>query len=82
MKTCPHCAETDLQDAAIVCKHCHRDIPTAAEIRDRRIAMVALGVLLTVVVLVVGEMAVRLSNPNLRIVEGDSTGAVESPQKR
>lgn len=22
MKTCPSCAETDLQDAALVCKHC------------------------------------------------------------
>ena len=26
MKTCPHCAETDLQDAAKVCKHCGNDV--------------------------------------------------------
>ena len=31
---------------------------------------------------VVGEMAVRLSDPNLKIVEADSTSTVDSPKKR
>lgn len=31
MKTCPFCAETDLQDNANVCKHCGRDLDPEAE---------------------------------------------------
>ena len=31
MKTCPFCAETDLQDEAKVCKHCGKDLATAGQ---------------------------------------------------
>lgn len=31
MKTCPFCAETDLQDEAKVCKHCGKDLTEAGK---------------------------------------------------
>jgi uncharacterized membrane protein YvbJ len=30
MKTCPHCAETDLQEDAKVCKHCGKKISSGS----------------------------------------------------
>ena len=46
MKRCPYCAE-DIQDAAIVCKHCRRDLdaPKPEEPQSRNAGRFALGCL-------------------------------------
>lgn len=44
MKKCPYCAE-DIQDAAIVCKHCGRDVRASSSTSITKPAGVALQVL-------------------------------------
>jgi uncharacterized protein (DUF983 family) len=72
MKTCPFCAEADLKDAAVVCKHCGRNMPLAA--RERRIIAGVLVLLAAIVVFGAVEVAHQLSNPNATFVVGEPAG--------
>jgi len=75
MKTCPFCAETDLKDAAMVCRHCGRDISTGLVGRERKMAILALTLVLGVLALGAGTLAMQFSNPDLRIVDSASPPA-------
>ena len=69
MKTCPCCAETDLKDAAIVCKHCGRDMPLSRW--DYRLAVTALVLIGAFLVFGVATTAVQWSSADAKIVTGD-----------
>ena len=69
MKTCPYCAETDLKDAAIVCKHCGRDMPLSRW--DYRLAVAALVLIGAFLVFGVASTAIQWSNADSKFVTSD-----------
>jgi hypothetical protein len=56
MRVCPYCAE-EIQDSAIVCKHCHRDL-TAVKPTSRA-AWMALGMLIFLVLIFVNSQVFK-----------------------
>jgi uncharacterized protein (DUF983 family) len=69
MKTCPYCAETDLQDAAIVCKHCHYEMPVSR--RDYWLAVTGLVLVGAFLVFGVASMAIQMTRADAKIVTAD-----------
>lgn len=64
MKKCPYCAE-EIQDAAVVCKHCGRDLVTQATPippKKKKTSVAAWGCLTIIVLFVLAFVAAQLGN--------------------
>lgn len=81
MKKCPHCAE-EIQDAAVVCKHCGRDLATGAKpiqtvaiLPEKKKTSVAAWGCLTVIALFVFGLIISVVSPSKPRPDAAATSA-------